>query len=172
MLLLLVVVVEVVVNDRASSPSHSPSRLHFLTIIIIIITLSLWLLSLLSWLLLLLLLSLITRGWGRLPRRASSCSLVPSPVRAKASLSILGTHYTADLRTKILDIGGFDSKVILQLRGDIFMSIGDSPENMSQRILAGRILVGRLGVHCAWIREPFLVWILQHIAIITNSYYH
>ena len=52
----------------------------------------------------------------------------------------------ANLRTKILDFGGFDSSIILISRGGILMSIGDFPESLSQRILAGRFLVGRLGV--------------------------
>ena len=53
---------------------------------------------------------------------------------------------TANLRTKILAFGGFDSSVILSLRGGILMSTGDFPENLSQRMLFGIILVGRLGV--------------------------
>ena len=53
---------------------------------------------------------------------------------------------TADLRTKILDFGGFDSSNILILRGEILRSIGNLPESLSQRILAGRLLAGRLGV--------------------------
>ena len=52
----------------------------------------------------------------------------------------------ANLRTKILDVGGFYSSKILSLRGGILMSIGISPESLSQAILAGRFLVGRLGV--------------------------
>ena len=53
---------------------------------------------------------------------------------------------TADLRTKILDFRGFDSNMILSLSGFILMSTGDFPESLSLRILAGLILVGRLGV--------------------------
>ena len=55
----------------------------------------------------------------------------------------------ADLRTKILDFRGLDSSRILSLRGGILISIGDFPGSLSQRILAGIILVGRLGV-IAW----------------------
>ena len=52
----------------------------------------------------------------------------------------------ADLRTKILDFGGFDSSIISVLRGGILMSMGSLPEILSQAILAGIILVvGRLG---------------------------
>ena len=52
---------------------------------------------------------------------------------------------TANLRTKILDFRGFDSSVILFLRCGILMSIGDPPESLSQAILVGIMLVGRLG---------------------------
>ena len=45
---------------------------------------------------------------------------------------------------KILDFSGFDTNVILILRGGILMSIGYFPESLSQEILAGIILVGRL----------------------------
>ena len=46
---------------------------------------------------------------------------------------------TVNLRTKILDFGGFDSSRILILGGGIPMSIGDFPEIASRQILAGRI---------------------------------
>ena len=45
--------------------------------------------------------------------------------------------------TKILDFGGFDSSIILMLRGGT--SIGNFPEMLSQQIL-GMISKGRLGV--------------------------
>ena len=63
-----------------------------------------------------------------------------SPVQS-CSLSV----GTANLRTKILDFGGFDSSRILMLRGGMFMSIGKLLQVLSRRILAGIILVGRLG---------------------------
>ena len=53
---------------------------------------------------------------------------------------------TANLRTKILDFRGLDSSIILILRGGTPRPIGDFPESWSQGILAGRLLVGRLGV--------------------------
>ena len=46
-----------------------------------------------------------------------------------------------------MDFRGFDSSVILNLRGIILMSIGDFPEGLSQAMLVGTMLVGRLGVH-------------------------
>ena len=53
---------------------------------------------------------------------------------------------TANLRIKILGVKGFDSSIILDLRGGILMSKGNSLEVLSQAVLAGIILVGRLGV--------------------------
>ena len=51
--------------------------------------------------------------------------------------------------TKILDFGGFDSSRILVLRGGTLMSTGNFLEGLSQGVLAGIILVGRLGAkHC------------------------
>ena len=41
---------------------------------------------------------------------------------------------TANLRTKVLDFRGFDSSIILILRGGILMSIGNFPESLSQAI--------------------------------------
>ena len=51
----------------------------------------------------------------------------------------------ANLRTK-MDFTGFDSSRILTLTGGIPRPMGDFPEGFSQRILAGMISVGRLGV--------------------------
>ena len=45
----------------------------------------------------------------------------------------------ANLHTKILDFEGFDSNIILRLKGGILMSIGISPESSSQGILVGII---------------------------------
>ena len=53
---------------------------------------------------------------------------------------------TANLCTKILDFKMFGSSIILVVRGGIFMSIGSSQEMLSQRILVGIIVVGRLDV--------------------------
>ena len=47
---------------------------------------------------------------------------------------------------KILDFRGFDSSIISILRGGTLMSIGNFLESLSQAILVGIILVGRLGV--------------------------
>ena len=53
---------------------------------------------------------------------------------------------TATLWTKILDFRGFDLSIILVLRGGIIFSIDNFLEMLSQQILVGIILVGRLGV--------------------------
>ena len=53
---------------------------------------------------------------------------------------------TVNLRTKIMGFRGFDSSIILILRGGIPRPMGNLPESLSQAILVGIILVGRLGV--------------------------
>ena len=53
---------------------------------------------------------------------------------------------TANLRTNIMDFRGFNSSVVLIIRSGILMSIGDFPESLSQAILVGIMLVGKLGV--------------------------
>ena len=54
---------------------------------------------------------------------------------------------TANLRTTILDFRGFYSSVNLILRGGIPRPIGNYPDILSQRILVGIMLVGKLGIH-------------------------
>ena len=49
----------------------------------------------------------------------------------------------------IVGFRGFDSSIILNLMGGIPMSIGDFPESLSQAMLVGMMLVGRLGVLAA-----------------------
>ena len=53
---------------------------------------------------------------------------------------------TANLGTNMMDFRGFDSSIILFLRGGILISIGDFPKSLNQAILVGIMLVGRLGV--------------------------
>ena len=53
---------------------------------------------------------------------------------------------TANLGTSIMDFRGCDSSVILILRGGIPRPMGNFPESLSQAILVGVMLVGRLGV--------------------------
>ena len=61
-------------------------------------------------------------------------------------MSCLSCPHTDNFRTEIVDFRGFDSNIILILRGEMIMSIGNSPESLSQAILVGVILVGRLAV--------------------------
>ena len=53
---------------------------------------------------------------------------------------------TVNLRIQILDFSGLDSSRILILRVGILISIVDFLESLSQAILVGIILAGRLGV--------------------------
>ena len=55
--------------------------------------------------------------------------------KARGSSSQRPPFRMANLRTKILDFRGFDSSRILILRGGIILSIGNSPEFSSRRIL-------------------------------------
>ena len=57
-----------------------------------------------------------------------------------------GVDDMANLWTKVLYFRGFDSSRILILRGGILAFVRNSQQSLSQRILAGRILVRRLGV--------------------------
>ena len=45
-----------------------------------------------------------------------------------------------------MDFRGFDSSIILILRGEIPRPIGNFPESLTQAMLVGVMLVGRLGV--------------------------
>ena len=57
-------------------------------------------------------------------------------------------YIPANLRTNIMDFRGFDSSIIFIIRGGIPRPMGDFPESLSQEILVGIMLVGRLGVPC------------------------
>ena len=61
---------------------------------------------------------------------------------------------TANLPTNIVDFGGFDSSIMLFLRGGILMSMGDFPDSLTRAMLVGTMLVGKSGVSwfaCFWI---------------------
>ena len=79
----------------------------------------------------------------KLPPRAARVPEATRPLSGCEPLDPRRVPDTANLRTKILDFGGFDSSRIFSLRVGILMSIGDFPESLSQAILAGVILVGR-----------------------------
>ena len=62
--------------------------------------------------------------------------------------------YTPNLPTNIVDFGGFDSSIMLFVRGGILMSIVNFPESLSQAMLVGcnvsREIVrisSRIGLH-------------------------
>ena len=58
----------------------------------------------------------------------------------------LSHHDTANRHTNNVDFRGFDSSIMLFLRVGILMSIGHFLESLSQAMLVGVMLVGRLGV--------------------------
>ena len=78
--------------------------------------------------------------------RLNKCAFGPS--------GLCHQHSTANLRTTIMDFRGFHSSLILILRGGILMFIGDFPESLSQAILVGKMLVGRLGEFPQCERRP------------------
>ena len=55
---------------------------------------------------------------------------------------------TANLPTNIMDFRGFDSSIIVILRGGIPRPTGNFPESLSQAILVGIMSVGRLASGC------------------------
>ena len=55
---------------------------------------------------------------------------------------------TANLPTNIVEFRGFDSSVMLFLRGGILRPKGDFQGSLSQAMLVGTMLVGGLGVIC------------------------
>ena len=55
---------------------------------------------------------------------------------------------TANLRAKTLDFRGFDSIRVVIPRVGILTSMGNFPEILSQTVLAGVVLVGRLRMSC------------------------
>ena len=98
--------------------------------------------------------SLPSRPWSR-PRFLPSPLIPGLPAEepgARLGLPALlpqgprQTRHAANLRTKILDFRGFDSSRTLIARGGIPRPIGNFPKSLSQAILVGIIVVGRLGV--------------------------
>ena len=66
--------------------------------------------------------------------------------RTSATCRRLRLRATANLRTNIMDFRGFDSSMILIIRAGIPRPMGNFLESLSQAILVGIMLVGRLGV--------------------------
>ena len=65
-----------------------------------------------------------------------------------------------------MDFRGFDSSIILIQRGGILMSIGDLPECLSQAILVGIMLVGRLGVFSPMCKISLLSLLLLSLLLV------
>ena len=76
----------------------------------------------------------------------------------RADRSFLGTH---NLPTNIVVFRGFDSSIILILRCGILTSTGDFPGSLSQAMLVGTMLVGRLGILESMLCRPKLKSSLQ-----------
>ena len=72
----------------------------------------------------------------------------PSPEGLRAQRATLLPYSTPNLPADIVGFRGFDSSIILNLRGGILRPIGNFPEVLSQAMLAGTMLEGKLGVPC------------------------
>ena len=69
---------------------------------------------------------------------------LPEPKPARSTAKIY--PYTANLPTNIVDFRGSDSNIMSISRGGIPRPLGNFPESLSQAMLVGVMLVGRLGV--------------------------
>ena len=67
-------------------------------------------------------------------------------LRISVSFFTLRSPDIHKLPTNIVDFRGFDSSIILILRGGILTCIGNIPESLSQAMLVGVMLVEGLGV--------------------------
>ena len=89
------------------------------------------------------------RPLGRRAFGAPDQGLECSFCRWTAGQGLAQKEYLFTDTGKILEIKGFDSS----MRGEISMSIGISPEALSQQNLAGIILAGRLGARRNFLRR-------------------
>ena len=80
---------------------------------------------------------------------AGSCGRVTKDTQSRCPRVFRGGVFAAKIRTKIMDFRGLDSSITLIQRVGIPRPTGNFPENLSQAILVGIILKGRLGV---WLR--------------------
>ena len=55
-------------------------------------------------------------------------------------------RHAANFPSNIVGFRGFDSSIILIIRGSILVPIGDFPESLSRAVLVGIMLLGRFGV--------------------------
>ena len=80
---------------------------------------------------------------------------------------------TANLHAKMIGFAGIDSSMILISRGGIPRPVGNSPESLSQAILVGIILVGRLGAFPPLCPTPSsLHYFARRILTVTDSCAH
>ena len=90
--------------------------------------------------------------WGsRAGNISRSCSPKYGDHRLITNCTQIPRHNTPNPPTNIVDFGGFDSSVVLILRGGILMSIGDFPEVLSQAMLVGCNVsreIGRMACFC------------------------
>ena len=69
------------------------------------------------------------------------------PAAREAGEELQDLYNTPNLPTNIVDFRGVDSSIMLFLRGGISRPIENSAESLSQAMLAGTMLVGRLGAY-------------------------
>ena len=75
-----------------------------------------------------------------------------------------GSGRTPNPPTNIVDFSGSDSSIILILRDGIPRPVGDFPKKLSQAMLVGVILVGRLGVY-------IYIYIYIYMYVYSTLYY-
>ena len=80
----------------------------------------------------------------RIPPLRIKIMLESNPL--KSIMSVRGLAVRPISVLTCMDFRGFDSSIMLNVRGGILMSTGDFPESLSQAMLVGIMLVGRLGV--------------------------
>ena len=83
------------------------------------------------------------------PRRRPWTPTSWSPARTRSTRCSSGTthiSYMSGMANPPTNIVGFESSIIFIIRGAILMSIGDFLESLSQAMLVGIMLVGRLCV--------------------------
>ena len=62
------------------------------------------------------------------------------------NINICKQHSTPNLPTNIVGFKGLDPRMMSIQRGGVLTSVGNLPESLSQAMLVGTMLVGRLGV--------------------------
>ena len=83
-----------------------------------------------------------------------------APAAALSCECLRSTCLTPNLPTKIVGFRGFDSSIMLCLRGGIARPVGNFPESLTPAMLEGVMLVGRLGVRPISLLRLSLLWLL------------